>query len=59
MTTDYLVIDGVCLETRRIGPGPTQTPTLAFLHEGLGCVGLWRDFPDRLAACTGLGASIY
>ena len=25
------------------------------LHEGLGCVALWRDFPARLAAATGFG----
>jgi pimeloyl-ACP methyl ester carboxylesterase len=33
--------------------------TLVFLHEGLGCVDLWRDFPDRLAERTGLGALVY
>ena len=25
------------------------------LHEGLGCVAMWRDFPARLAAATGFG----
>lgn len=34
-------------------------PTLVFLHEGLGCVSLWRDWPDRLAAATGLAAFVY
>ena len=29
--------------------------TLVLLHEGLGSVGLWRDFPERLAERTGLG----
>ena len=29
------------------------------LHEGLGCVGLWGDFPDRLAAATGAGVFVY
>jgi pimeloyl-ACP methyl ester carboxylesterase len=28
-------------------------PSLVLLHEGLGCVGLWGDFPARLAAATG------
>ena len=28
-------------------------PTLLLLHEGLGCVAMWRQFPDRLAAATG------
>jgi len=34
-------------------------PTLVFLHEGLGCIGMWRDFPDALAAATGCPALIY
>ena len=29
------------------------------LHEGLGCVGLWGDFPDRLQAATGAGVFVY
>src|SRR6266496_4079 len=47
------------LEYRRIGPRPGAAPTIVFLHEGLGCVGLWRDFPDRLASATGCGALVY
>lgn len=47
------------LEIRWIGPGPSEAPTLVFLHEGLGSVSLWRDFPDRLAAATGCGALVY
>src|SRR5207237_403451 len=34
-------------------------PTLVFLHEGLGCVAMWRDFPERLAGETGCGALVY
>lgn len=30
-----------------------------FLHEGLGCLGMWRDFPDRLASATACGALVY
>jgi pimeloyl-ACP methyl ester carboxylesterase len=41
------------------GPGPTEAPTLVFLHEGLGCVAMWRDFPERLAIETGCGALVY
>jgi pimeloyl-ACP methyl ester carboxylesterase len=29
------------------------------LHEGLGCVGLWLDFPERLAQATGAGVFVY
>ncbi|MBB4199264.1 alpha/beta hydrolase [Rhodoblastus sphagnicola] len=47
--------DGKGLEWRRWGPPPGDAPTIALLHEGLGCVALWRDFPARLAEATGLG----
>ena len=47
------------LEYRMIGPRPGEAPTIVLLHEGLGCVSLWKDFPDRLAAATGLGVFVY
>jgi pimeloyl-ACP methyl ester carboxylesterase len=37
----------------------TALPVLVFLHEGLGCVALWRDFPDQVAHATGLPALVY
>lgn len=39
--------------------GPSAGPTLVFLHEGLGSLGLWRDFPRQLSQATGLGAFLY
>jgi len=47
------------LEYEWHGPGPDAAPTLVFLHEGLGCVAMWRDFPARLAKQTGWGALVY
>ena len=47
------------LEYRFVGPSPDVAPTLVLLHEGLGCVGLWGDFPDRLSAATALGVFVY
>ncbi len=41
------------------GPHPDEAPTLVFLHEGLGCVAMWRDFPQRLVEKTGCGALVY
>lgn len=55
----FLDIDGACLEARWIGAPPADAACLVFLHEGLGSVGLWRDFPDRLAGTTGLSALVY
>ena len=54
-----LDIDGLRLEGRWIGPGPADAPTLVLLHEGLGCVGLWGDFPQKLAQATGCGIFVF
>jgi len=55
----FLDIGGQRLEYRFTGPRPDKTPTLVLLHEGLGCVGLWNDFPARLSAATGIGVFVY
>jgi pimeloyl-ACP methyl ester carboxylesterase len=47
------------LEYRMIGPRPDEAPTIVMLHEGLGCVGLWNEFPDKLQAATGTGVFVY
>lgn len=47
------------VETAWWGPPPDQAPTLVLLHEGLGCVKLWRDFPATLQAETGCGVMAY
>ncbi len=39
--------------------GITGDTTLVFLHEGLGSVGQWRDFPSLLSEKTGLPALVY
>lgn len=54
-----LALDGMALEYRWIAPPRPGAPTLVFLHEGLGCVALWKDFPDRVATATGCGAFVY
>jgi pimeloyl-ACP methyl ester carboxylesterase len=55
----FLVIDGADLEYRLIGPSPDTAPTIVMLHEGLGCAGLWGDFPEKLQAATGAGVLVY
>jgi pimeloyl-ACP methyl ester carboxylesterase len=47
------------LEYRMIGPRPGEAATIVLLHEGLGCVGLWGDFPDQLQRATGAGVFVY
>lgn len=55
----FVEVDGAALEYRWIAPAAAGRPTLVLLHEGLGCVAIWKDFPDRLAAATGCGAFVY
>jgi len=47
------------LEYVWIGPTPDQAPTIVFLHEGLGCIRIWGDFPSRVSEATGCGVLIY
>jgi len=56
---DYLKIGDTLLEAAWVGASPKKAPTLVFLHEGLGCVSMWRDFPAKLSAATGCGALVY
>jgi pimeloyl-ACP methyl ester carboxylesterase len=55
----FLTLGAGDLEYRMIGPSPDDAPTIVMLHEGLGSVGLWGDFPDRLQAATGFGVFAY
>jgi pimeloyl-ACP methyl ester carboxylesterase len=55
----FLDLGAMRLEYRMIGPRPDAAPVIVMLHEGLGCVGLWGEFPDRLAAATGAGVFAY
>ena len=57
--TSGLKIDGVRIEAEMYGPAPERAPTLVLLHEGLGCVAMWRDFPRLLAERTGYGVLVY
>jgi pimeloyl-ACP methyl ester carboxylesterase len=51
----WIEAGGRRLECRTWGPGPDKAPTIVMLHEGLGSLALWRDFPARLAEATGMG----
>jgi pimeloyl-ACP methyl ester carboxylesterase len=62
-TYDTIEAAGQRLECAWLGPAPFNDPngppTLVFLHEGLGCVALWRDYPAQLVAASGLGGFVY
>ncbi|MEM8975687.1 MAG: alpha/beta hydrolase [Pseudomonadota bacterium] len=52
-------IGGTNLECRCLGPSPDTAPTIVMLHEGLGCVSMWRDFPEKVQQTTGYGVFVY
>jgi pimeloyl-ACP methyl ester carboxylesterase len=54
-----MIVGGRTIQTNWWGPAPDAAPTVVLLHEGLGCVALWRDFPEALAAATGCGVFAY
>lgn len=56
---DVLQSQTQALEVLTVGPPPGQAPTIVLLHEGLGCVQLWRDFPEQLQELTGFGVLAY
>ncbi len=50
---------GRSLSYEWIGAPTRGAPTLVFLHEGLGSIGRWRDFPSKLSAASGCRALVY
>lgn len=56
---DFFDIDGAQLEYHLITPRQSRDTTLVFLHEGLGCVAMWKDFPRRVAEATGCPTLVY
>jgi len=55
----FLETNGASLEYRMIGPRPDAAPTIVMLHEGLGSVSTWGEFPQKLAENTGAGVFAY
>ena len=49
----------VQIEYRWTGSSDADEPVVVFLHEGLGSVALWKDFPDRLCDRLGLRGLVY
>ena len=47
------------LEYQRIEITRADRPTLVFLHEGLGSLAMWKDFPGDLAHATNCNAIVY
>jgi pimeloyl-ACP methyl ester carboxylesterase len=47
------------LEIAWAGSGSKPGPVIVMLHEGLGCVAMWRDFPEEVSRATGLRVLVY
>jgi len=57
--TLVLSVGGHRLEVLRIRGRREGTPELVLLHEGLGSVSHWKNFPERLAGATGCPVTAY
>jgi len=49
----------VRIEHQWIAPERTAAPLIVFLHEGLGSLAMWKDFPQRLCDATGFRGLVY
>lgn len=55
----FIIVQGRKLEIQRITGSSAQNPVIVFMHEGLGSISTWRDFPQAIAARTGYSAIVY
>ncbi len=58
-TTFHVALQGRSLEVHRISGLSREVPELVLLHEGLGSVSHWKDFPARVAQVTGCPVTVY
>ena len=49
----------VRIEHTRIAPQRNDQPLMVFLHEGLGSLAMWKDFPQRLCDALGCRGLVY
>jgi pimeloyl-ACP methyl ester carboxylesterase len=57
--TLHVTVQGRSLEVQRIAGCGRPAPELVFLHEGLGSISHWKDFPAQVAAATGCPVIVY
>lgn len=56
---ELIQVEGVGLEVLRLpGTAPGRAP-IVFLHEGLGSVAMWRDWPQQVCRNTGRAGVVY
>ena len=55
----WVDVDGARLEVERIDVGRAAAPPIVMLHEGLGSVAMWKDFPHRVAHAVNRDVVVY
>src|SRR5580765_6998088 len=50
------LVEGIAVKRFQNYPG---RPTIIFLHESLGSIELWRDFPEKLGELTSCNVLVY
>ena len=57
---EMIRIDGIALEVQRLAARPVRPlAPIIFLHEGLGSVAMWRDWPMQVCTATGRAGVVY
>lgn len=58
---DFLIVQSQRLEYVRLQSKTAKphTPAIVMLHEGLGSIAMWRDFPQQVADATGCEVLVY
>ncbi|KPQ00256.1 alpha/beta hydrolase [Marinobacter sp. HL-58] len=51
--------DGIRVQAQKLSHPNGRGPVLVFLHESLGNIALWKNFPRRVAEASGLDALVY
>lgn len=57
--TEDIIIGGARLAIAQAFAVADDRPTIIFLHDSLGCIALWRDFPEKLGRATNCNALVY
>ncbi len=62
-TSQFVNIDwtgkSVSIEYQWLGSADAERPFIIFLHEGLGSVAMWKDFPQRLCEAVNFRGLVY
>jgi pimeloyl-ACP methyl ester carboxylesterase len=57
---ETIQVNGVGIEVQRVaGPPEGRLAPIVFLHEGLGSVAMWRDWPAQVCAAAGRAGIVY